>query len=427
MIKITVDFNLLDTKEKFYNFVAEQLEFPEWFGKNADALNDCISDINDTVEISLKNISIAGEWVKPIMAVLRNSENVKCKTELDVKTMKRSDFYYNLPEELIAQTPVEPRNHSRLLKVDRTTGELEHAHFYNLCDYLKKGDLLVMNDSRVLPARLFGVKEETGAVVEFLLLEQKGDKLWELLVRPGKKAKPGAKFTFGDGRLKAEIIETVEGGNRIAKFECEGNFFTALEDIGQMPLPPYITAKLEDKERYQTVYSRELGSSAAPTAGLHFTNEMLEELKCKGVNLAYVTLHVGLGTFRPVKEDNVLDHKMHSEHYHMPKETADLIKQTKANGGRVIAVGTTSCRTLESVATFNGTIDECEGYTDIFIYPGYEFKVLDGLITNFHLPESTLIMLVSAFMGYDNTMNAYKKAVEEKYRFFSFGDAMLIT
>ena len=362
MIKITVDFNLLDTKEKFYNFVAEQLEFPEWFGKNADALNDCISDINDTVEISLKNISIAGEWVKPIMAVLRNSENVKCKTELDVKTMKRSDFYYDLPEELIAQTPVEPRNHSRLLKVDRATGELEHAHFYNLCDYLKKGDLLVMNDSRVLPARLFGVKEETGAVVEFLLLEQKGDKLWELLVRPGKKAKPGAKFTFGDGRLKAEIIETVEGGNRIAKFECEGNFFTALEDIGQMPLPPYITAKLEDKERYQTVYSRELGSSAAPTAGLHFTKEMLEELKCKGVNLAYVTLHVGLGTFRPVKEDNVLDHKMHSEHYHMPKETADLIKQTKANGGRVIAVGTTSCRTLESVATFNGTIDECEGY-----------------------------------------------------------------
>ncbi|MBP1560316.1 MAG: tRNA preQ1(34) S-adenosylmethionine ribosyltransferase-isomerase QueA [Oscillospiraceae bacterium] len=340
--------------------------------------------------------------------------------------MLKSDFYYDLPEELIAQTPIEPRNHSRMLKVDRVTGELEHAHFYNLCDYLKKGDLLVMNDSRVLPARLFGVKDSTGAVVEFLLLEQKGDKLWETLVRPGKKAKPGAKFTFGDGILKAEIMETVEGGNRIAKFECEGNFFTALENIGQMPLPPYITEKLEDKERYQTVYSRELGSAAAPTAGLHFTKEMLEELKCKGVNLAYVTLHVGLGTFRPVKEDNILDHKMHSEHYFMPKETAELINRTKANGGRVIAVGTTSCRTLESVATFYDKIDECEGYTDIFIYPGYKFKVLDGLITNFHLPESTLIMLVSAFMGYDNTMNAYKKAVEERYRFFSFGDAMLI-
>ncbi|MGN0676000.1 MAG: tRNA preQ1(34) S-adenosylmethionine ribosyltransferase-isomerase QueA [Oscillospiraceae bacterium] len=340
--------------------------------------------------------------------------------------MLKSDFYYDLPEELIAQTPIEPRNYSRMLKVDRITGELEHSHFYNLCDYLKKGDLLVMNDSRVLPARLFGVKDGTGAVVEFLLLEQKGDKLWETLVRPGKKAKPGAKFTFGKGRLKAEIVETVEGGNRIVKFECEGNFFTALEDVGQMPLPPYITEKLEDKERYQTVYSRELGSSAAPTAGLHFTKEMLEELKCKGINLAYVTLHVGLGTFRPVKEDDILDHKMHSEHYHVPKETADLINRTKANGGRVIAVGTTSCRTLESVATFYDKIDECEGYTDIFIYPGYKFKVLDGLITNFHLPESTLIMLVSAFMGYDNTMNAYKKAVEERYRFFSFGDAMLI-
>ncbi|MBQ5317624.1 MAG: tRNA preQ1(34) S-adenosylmethionine ribosyltransferase-isomerase QueA [Oscillospiraceae bacterium] len=426
MIKLTLDFNTLDTKEKFYSFISEQLDFPEHFGNNADALNDCISEINDTIEVTLVNSSTAGEWSKPILAVLRDAENVICNTQLDISTMKRSDFYYDLPEELIAQTPVEPRNHSRLLKVNRTTGEIEHNHFYNLCNYLKEGDLLIMNDSRVLPARLFGVKEGTGAVVEFLLLEQKGDKLWELLVRPGKKAKPGAKFSFGDGRLTAEIIETVEGGNRIAKFECEGNFFTALEDIGQMPLPPYITEKLEDKERYQTVYSRELGSSAAPTAGLHFTKEMLEELKCKGINLAYVTLHVGLGTFRPVKEDNVLDHKMHSEHYYMPKETADLIKQTKANGGRVIAVGTTSCRTLESVATFNGEIKESEGYTDIFIYPGYEFMVLDGLITNFHLPESTLIMLVSAFMGYDNTMNAYKKAVEEKYRFFSFGDSMII-
>ena len=340
--------------------------------------------------------------------------------------MLKSEFFYDLPEELIAQTPIEPRNHSRLMKIDRKSGEIEQRHFYNLCDYLKKGDLLVMNDSRVLPARLYGIKEGTGACVEFLLLEQKGDKLWEILVRPGKKAKPGAKFSFGDGRLKAEIIETVEEGNRIAKFECEGNFFTALEDIGQMPLPPYIKEKLNDKERYQTVYSKELGSAAAPTAGLHFTKEMLAELESIGVKLAYVTLHVGLGTFRPVKEDNVLEHKMHSEHYHLPNETADLIKQTKAEGGRVIAVGTTSCRTLESVGTFYNEMDEHEGYTDIFIYPGYEFKVIDGLITNFHLPESTLIMLVSAFLGYDKTMNAYKTAVDEKYRFFSFGDAMLI-
>lgn len=340
--------------------------------------------------------------------------------------MLKSEFYYDLPEELIAQTPIEPRNHSRLMKIDRKSGEIEHRHFYNLCDYLKKGDLLVMNDSRVLPARLYGIKEGTGACIEFLLLEQKGDKLWEILVRPGKKAKPGARFSFGDGRLKAEIIETVEGGNRIAKFECEGNFFTALEEVGQMPLPPYIKEKLKDKERYQTVYSKELGSAAAPTAGLHFTKEMLAELENMGVKLAYVTLHVGLGTFRPVKEDNVLEHKMHSEHYHLPKETADLIKQTKAEGGRVIAVGTTSCRTLESVGTFFDDMDEHEGYTDIFIYPGYEFKVIDGLITNFHLPESTLIMLVSAFLGYEKTMNAYKIAVDEKYRFFSFGDAMLI-
>lgn len=340
--------------------------------------------------------------------------------------MLKSEFYYDLPEELIAQTPIEPRNYSRLMKIDRKSGEIEHRHFYNLCDYLKKGDLLVMNDSRVLPARLYGIKEETGACVEFLLLEQKGDKLWEILVRPGKKAKPGTRFSFGDGRLKAEIIETVEGGNRIAKFECEGNFFTALEEVGQMPLPPYIKEKLKDKERYQTVYSKELGSAAAPTAGLHFTKEMLAELENMGVKLAYVTLHVGLGTFRPVKEDNVLEHKMHSEHYHLPKETAALIKQTKAEGGRVIAVGTTSCRTLESVGTFFDDMDEHEGYTDIFIYPGYQFKVIDGLITNFHLPESTLIMLVSAFLGYEKTMNAYKIAVDEKYRFFSFGDAMLI-
>ncbi len=341
--------------------------------------------------------------------------------------MKKSDFYYNLPESYIAQTPVEPRDHSRLMQIDRSTGDIEHRHFYNLCDILKKGDLLVVNDSRVLPARLYGEKEGTGSFIEFLLLEQKGDKLWEIICRPGKKAKPGARFSFGGGRLTAEVMEVKDDGNRIVQFECEGNFYTALEDVGQMPLPPYITEKLEDKERYQTVYSREIGSAAAPTAGLHFTKEMLQKLTDMGVDIAYVTLHVGLGTFRPVKEDDVLNHKMHSEHYSLPEETAEKIRQTKANGGRVIAVGTTSCRTLESVATFNGgEIKADEGYTDIFIYPGYEFKVLDGLVTNFHLPESTLIMLVSAFLGYKETMHAYEVAVEEKYRFFSFGDAMCI-
>lgn len=338
----------------------------------------------------------------------------------------KSDFYYDLPDELIAQIPVEPRSASRMMCVDRSTGEVSHDHFYNLCDHLREGDLLVMNDSRVIPARLYGEKIGNGTFIEFLLLEQKGDKLWEIICRPGKKAKVGTRFTFGGGRLVAEVVEVKDDGNRIVQFECEGNFFTALEDVGQMPLPPYITAKLEDKERYQTVYSRELGSAAAPTAGLHFTPELLDEIHKMGVKTAFVTLHVGLGTFRPVKEDNVLNHKMHSEHYYLPKETADLINETKAKGGRVIAVGTTSCRTLESVATFYDQIAEHDGYTDIFIYPGYEFKCIDGLITNFHLPESTLIMLVSAFMGYDNTMNAYKKAVEERYRFFSFGDAMFI-
>ena len=346
---------------------------------------------------------------------------------LDINNMKKSDFYYDLPEELIAQTPVEPRNSSRMIKIDRKSGDIEHKHFYNLCEYLKKGDLLVLNDSRVLPARIYGEKSDNGTPIEFLLLEQKENMVWEILCKPGKKAKIGTKFIFGNGLLEAEIIDVKDDGNRVAKFFCEGNLFAVLDEIGQMPLPPYITQKLQDKERYQTVYSRELGSSAAPTAGLHFTKEMLEEIKAMGVNIAYVTLHVGLGTFRPVKEDKVLDHKMHSEHYEMPEETARLINETKQNGGRVIAVGTTSCRTIESVATFNnGEIRPCDGYTDIFIYPGYEFKVLDGLITNFHLPESTLIMLVSAFMGYENTMNAYKIAVEEKYRFFSFGDSMLI-
>lgn len=338
----------------------------------------------------------------------------------------KSDFYYDLPEELIAQTPAEPRNSSRMMLIDRFSGEVSHKRFYNLCECLKKGDLLVMNDSRVIPARLYGEKIGNGTFIEFLLLEQKGDKLWEIICRPGKKAKVGTRFGFGGGRLIAEVVEVKSDGNRIVKFECDGNFFTALDDVGQMPLPPYITAKLEDKERYQTVYSKELGSAAAPTAGLHFTPEMIDELHRMGVRTAFVTLHVGLGTFRPVKEDNVLDHKMHSEHYYLPQETADLINETKANGGRVIAVGTTSCRTLESVATFYNEIAEHDGYTDIFIYPGYEFKCIDGLITNFHLPESTLIMLVSAFMGYENTMNAYKIAVEERYRFFSFGDCMCI-
>ncbi|WP_449078567.1 tRNA preQ1(34) S-adenosylmethionine ribosyltransferase-isomerase QueA [Ruminococcus sp.] len=341
--------------------------------------------------------------------------------------MKTSDFYYDLPKELIAQTPVEPRDSSRLMLLDRNTGEIDHKHFYDIIDSLNPGDLLVANDSRVLPARIYGIKDETGARVEFLLLRQITGNRWEALCKPGKKAKEGASFTFGDGLLKATVAEVKDDGNRIVDFECDENFFSTLDKIGQMPLPPYITEELKDKERYQTVYSHELGSAAAPTAGLHFTKELMQRIKDKGVNISYVTLHVGLGTFRPVKVDDVTNHKMHSEHYEIPEETARLINETKKNGGRVIAVGTTSCRTLESVATFYGEIKPCEGFTDIFIYPGYEFKVLDGLITNFHLPESTLIMLVSAFAGYDNVMNAYKTAVEEKYRFFSFGDAMFIS
>lgn len=346
---------------------------------------------------------------------------------LDLTNLKKSDFNYYLPEELIAQTPIEPRNASRMLVLSRHTGQITHDHFYNLCNYLKKGDTLVINDSRVLPARIYGEKADNGSFIEFLLLEQRENMVWEILCRPGKKAKIGTKFVFGSGKLEAEIIDVLEDGNRVARFSCDGSIYTVLDEIGQMPLPPYITEKLENKERYQTVYSNEIGSAAAPTAGLHFTTEQLEDLKSRGINVAKVTLHVGLGTFRPVKEDRVLDHKMHTEHYVLPAETAQVINQTKASGGRVIAVGTTSCRTLESVASRNdGKIVPSEGDTDIFIYPGYEFKALDGLITNFHLPESTLIMLVSAFAGYENTMNAYKTAVDERYRFFSFGDCCLI-
>lgn len=343
--------------------------------------------------------------------------------------MQKSDFYFDLPSELIAQTPAEKRDVSRLLCLDRKTGKVSHSRFYELLNLLKAGDLLVMNDSRVLPARLMGEKIPTGAAIEFLLLERKALDTWEILVRPGRKAPVGARFSFGGGLLTGEITDILDEGNRLAKFEYDGNFYEILENIGRMPLPPYITASLEDNERYQTVYSRELGSAAAPTAGLHFTPELLEKLRNKGVNTAFVTLHVGLGTFRPVKAENIADHKMHAEHFCLPEATAELINKTKTNGGRVIAVGTTSCRTLESaVREFKAgqSLAGREGYTDIFITPGYEFKLIDGLITNFHLPESTLIMLVSAFAGYENTMEAYRRAVLERYRFFSFGDAMLI-
>ncbi len=339
--------------------------------------------------------------------------------------MKTSDFYYDLPEELIAQTPVEPRNSSRLMVLPRNGGEIEHKHFYDLPEFLKPGDCLVLNNTRVLPARLYGTREDTGAVVEFVLLRQHGNKLWECLAGPGKKAKTGYKFRFSD-KLTATVTDVLEDGNRMIEFACEGDFFAVLDEVGQMPLPPYIKEKLKDKERYQTVYSKDAGSAAAPTAGLHFTKEMLESIKAMGVNIAYVTLHVGLGTFRPVKVEDVTQHKMHTEHYYIPEEAAKTINETRKNGGRVICVGTTSCRTVESCAKKYGEIKECSGDTDIFIYPGFEFKCMDGLITNFHLPESTLIMLVSAFAGYDNVMNAYNTAVKEKYRFFSFGDAMLI-
>lgn len=339
--------------------------------------------------------------------------------------MKTSDFYYDLPQELIAQTPVEPRDSSRLLVLNRKTGAIQHRHFTDILDYLHSGDLLVLNNSRVIPARLYGKRIDTGGSVELLLLTQYETNVWETLVKPGKRAREGAEITFGGGLLTGTIREVKEDGNRIIEFDCKENIYALLDQIGQMPLPPYITAKLQDKERYQTVYSKDLGSAAAPTAGLHFTPELLSRAKEKGVEIAEVTLHVGLGTFRPVKVEDVTQHHMHTEWYHIPKEAADKINQTKAKGGRVVCVGTTSCRTIESAAQ-KGPIQETSDDTSIFIYPGYTFRAMDGLITNFHLPESTLIMLVSAFCGYENTMHAYKIAVEERYRFFSFGDAMLI-
>ncbi len=341
--------------------------------------------------------------------------------------MLKSEFYYDLPEELIAQTPLEPRDSSRLMKIDRESGEIEHNRFYNIADYLRKGDLLVMNDSKVFPARIMGVKRDTGVVCEFLLLNQRSHNTWETLVRPGRRLKVGARVDFSE-ELSAEVIEVIDDGNRIVRFDFEGVFFDILDRIGQMPLPPYITEKLKDKERYNTIYCNETGSAAAPTAGLHFTENVFAKLKEKGVDTAYVTLHVGLGTFRPVKEDNILDHKMHVEHFSIPQETADKIRECKARGGRVIAVGTTSCRTLEAAAGLSegGEISACSHDTGIFIYPGYDFKVIDGLITNFHLPESTLIMLVSAFLGKEKTLAAYQTAIDERYRFFSFGDSMFI-
>lgn len=340
--------------------------------------------------------------------------------------LTKSDFYFDLPEELIAQDPLLDRSSSRLLTLNKDDGNFEHHIFKDIVDYLNPGDCLVLNNTKVIPARLFGVKEETGAVVEFLLLKRKENDVWETLVKPGKKARPGMRFSFGDGQLKCEIVGLAEEGKRLVHFEYEGIWEEILDTLGEMPLPPYITHKLEDKNRYQTVYAKFAGSAAAPTAGLHFTNELLERIAAKGVDVAYVTLHVGLGTFRPVKEDNILEHHMHSEYYEITKEAADKINDCKDRGGRVICVGTTSCRTVESAADENGRLRECCNNTEIFIYPGYQFKILDALITNFHLPESTLIMLVSALAGRENVLAAYEEAIRERYRFFSFGDAMYI-
>ncbi|MEI3102305.1 MAG: tRNA preQ1(34) S-adenosylmethionine ribosyltransferase-isomerase QueA [Oscillospiraceae bacterium] len=339
--------------------------------------------------------------------------------------MKKSDFYFELPEELIAQTPLEKRDSSRLLHLNKLTGEMEHRHFYDLVDYLHEGDCMVFNDSRVLPARLIGARPSGGSV-ELVLLRDLGEGRWECLSRPGRKTKPGTEILFGDGELKATVEAVAEGGNRIVRFDYEGIFLEVLERLGKMPLPPYIKEELQDGERYQTVYSREIGSAAAPTAGLHFTKELMEEIAAKGVKLCFVTLHVGLGTFRPVKAENIEDHEMHSEFCMVPAETSRIVTETKRKGGRVIAVGTTSCRTLESFALEDGSLPVTSGWTNIFIYPGYKFKCIDALVTNFHLPESTLIMLVSALAGREHILNAYNEAVRQRYRFFSFGDAMFI-
>ena len=341
--------------------------------------------------------------------------------------LKKSDCYFDLPEELIAQDPLEDRSSSRLLKLNKDTGAVEHLVFRDITDYLKEGDCLVLNNTKVIPARLLGEREGTGAHVEVLLLKRHEGDVWETLVKPGKKCRPGSRLSFGDGLLKAEVLEMVEEGNRLIHFEYEGIFEEVLDQLGEMPLPPYITHKLQDKNRYQTVYAKYEGSAAAPTAGLHFTKELLDEIAAKGVKIAYVTLHVGLGTFRPVKEENILDHHMHSEYYQVSEEAAQIINETKQNGGRVICVGTTSCRTVESASTFDGVIHAGCDNTEIFIYPGYKFKMLDCLITNFHLPESTLVMLVSALAGKENVLAAYEEAIKERYRFFSFGDAMFVT
>lgn len=340
--------------------------------------------------------------------------------------MTTKDFFYDLPPELIAQTPLTDRTASRLMMLNKETGHIEHKHFYDIIDNLNSGDCLVMNNTRVIPARLYGVKEGSGGKIEFLLLKRLELDKWEVILKPGKKAKVGSRFEFGGGILKAEVLEVIEDGNRIVQFEYDGVWEELLDKLGEMPLPPYIKEKLTDRERYQTVYSKIEGSAAAPTAGLHFTNDLLKKIEAKGVSLVYLTLHVGLGTFRPVSVENVEDHLMHSEYYQIDKEAADKINSTRKNGGKIIAVGTTSVRTLETVAEQDGTIKPSSGNTSIFIYPGYKFKAIDGLITNFHLPESTLLMLVSALAGKENVMNAYKCAVEEKYRFFSFGDAMFI-
>lgn len=340
--------------------------------------------------------------------------------------MKLSDFSYNLPEELIAQDPLAKRDNSRLMVLNKKTGEREHKHFYDVIDYLNPGDCLVINNTKVIPARLMGVKEDTGASIEVLLLKRHDEKVWETLVKPGKKARPGARISFGNGLLVGEVIEIVEEGNRLIRFEYDGIWEELLDQLGQMPLPPYITHKLEDKNRYQTVYAKYDGSAAAPTAGLHFTEELLTKIEEKGIRIANVTLHVGLGTFRPVKVDNILEHHMHSEFYMIDEKAAGIINDTRAKGGKVISVGTTSTRTLETAAKPDGTIEACSGWTEIFIYPGYEFKVVDRLITNFHLPESTLLMLVSALSSREIILDAYEEAVREKYRFFSFGDAMML-